>query len=155
MMKQVHKITSAATLLTVAILATGCATTPAWVQQDVMKLENIDSSSVHIIRTYLQTGEEGVVLRGELARRIPARGPIPGHLHVELLGPDGKVMKEAEIDHLQKSVKSLHAEFSLLIPPPLIPGGTVRVKHHDAKSHMPHPSASPWQDANTFEINKD
>lgn len=148
MMKQICKATSAAALLAALVLSAGCATTQGLAQQYGVRLENIDSSSVRIIRTYLDATEQATILRGELELRIPAYGPLPGHLHVELIGPDGKVMKEADIGHLHKSIKSRSAEFSLPLPEPLVPGSTIRVTHHDAKSHAPEVPSSPWRDAN-------
>lgn len=134
----------------VAMLA-GCATAQGLAQQQGVKLESVDSGSVRITRTYLDATEEETILRGELERRIPARGSIPGHLHVELIAPDGKVMKEADIGYVRKSFKSRLAKFSLPIPEPLVTGSTIRVTHHDARSHMPDSSALPWRDVDAVE----
>jgi len=97
-------------------------------------LEKVNFSSVHITRTYLHSTEEKTSLRGELTRRIPARGSILGHWHVELIGFDGKVMKEAEIRYKRKNVKSRYAYFSL--PEALASGSTIRVTHHDMRPHF-------------------
>lgn len=145
MMKQTHKV---AALLLTLVLSAGCAANQGLMQENVLKVETIDSSSVHIIRSYLDTTEGATILRGELERRIPSTGPIPGHLHVELIAHDGKVIKEADIGYVRKSFKSRQAKFSLPIPEPLVTGGTIRVTHHDAKSHTPNFSASPWRDIN-------
>lgn len=153
MMKQARKTSMAAVLLAALVLSAGCATVQGLAQQQGVKLESVDSSSVRITRTYLQSGKEGTVLRGELERRIPMRGFIPGHLHVELIGPDGKVMKEADIGYTHQGGKSRLEKFSLPIPEPLVTGSTIRVTHHDAKSHMPDSSASPWRDVNAVERN--
>jgi len=135
----------------VAMLA-GCATAQGLAQQQGVKLESVDSGSVRITRTYLDATEEAtIILRGELEWRIPSRSSIPGHLHVELIAPDGKVMKEANIDYVRKSFKSRLAKFSLPIPEPLVTGSTIRVTHHDARSHMPDSSASPWRDVDAVE----
>ena len=138
----------------IAMLA-GCATAQGLAQQQGVKLESVDSSSVRITRTYLQIGKEGTVLRGELERRIPMRGFIPGHLHVELIGTDGKMTKEADIGYTHQGSKSRLAKFSLPIPEPLVTGNIIRVTHHDAKSHMSDSSASPWRDVDTVEPNKE
>lgn len=129
----------------------GCATAQGLAQQQGVKLESVDSSSVRITRIYLQIGEEGTVLHGELERRIPRRGFIPGHLRVELIDTDGKVTKEADIGYTHQGVKSRLAKFSLSIPEPLVAGSTLRVTHHDSESHMPDSSASPWRDVDAVE----
>lgn len=129
----------------VAMVA-GCATAQGLAQQRGVKLESVDSSSVHITRIYLDTTKEATILRGELKRHIPARGYITGHLHVELIAPDGKVMKEADIGYVHEGGKSRQAKFSLPIPEPLVTGSTIRVTHHDAKSHLSDSSESTWRD---------
>jgi len=131
----------------------GCATAQGLAQQQGVKLESVDSSTVRITRTYLQIEEKGTVLRGELERRIPRPGFIPGHLHVELIGTDGKVAKEADIDYASQGGKSHLAKFNLPIPEPLATGTTIRVTHHDSKSHPLDSSASPWRDVSPVDQN--
>ena len=89
-----------------------------------------------------------MVLRGELQRRFPSRGSIPGHLHVELIAPDGTVFKEAAIGYKRMSVKSRIAKFHLEIPGMPSDIKSVRVIHHDLRSHMSDSQKSPWRDVN-------
>jgi len=120
-------VTIEATLL---ILLTACATTQGLAQLQGVKLERVDSSSVHIAHIYLQRGKDGIVLRGELERRIPGFGIVPGYLSVELIGMDGKVLKRVYIDNFVQAVKSRKAKFSLLIPEQPVAGSTIRVTHY-------------------------
>jgi len=139
-------IAACATAITIL---TGCASNQGLIRTGDVTLEKVNSSSVKITRTYLHTTENAITLRGELTRRTPARGSIPGHLHVELIGLDGKVMKKAEISYKRKNVKSRYAHFSLSVPDILAPGSTIRVTHHDMRSHFSESSDSPWRDVDT------
>lgn len=151
MMKQTRKITITLILLSAVVLLAGCATSQGLNQQGEVKLENVDSKMAHITNTYLRSTKDGIVLHGELTRRIPARGHIPGHLHVELIGPDGKVIKEVDIGYTRRSTNARYARFSVPVPGPLIPGSIIRVTHH--KTHLPDSSGPTWRDVNAVELN--
>ncbi len=153
MMKQTRKITITMILLSAVVLLAGCATTQGLAQQKEVKLENIDSKMANITSTYLRSTEKGIILQGELTRRIPARGHIPGHLHVELIGPDGKVIKEATIGYTRRTVKSRYTKFSVPVPGPLVAGSVIRVTHHE--THLPDSSGPSWRDVNAVEMNKE
>lgn len=127
----------------------GCSTNTNFVKEEDVKVERVDSSSAKVIHAYLQSTESTLVLRGELRRRLPGRGAILGHLHIELIGQDGGVFKEAVIGYKRKSIKSRVARFSLPIPGELTEISLIRVIHHDARSHMSEAEESPWRDINT------
>jgi len=130
------------------MILTGCATNTSLVKEEDVAIERVDSGSARITHAYLQTSETAMVLRGELQRRFPSRGPIPGHLHIELIAPDGAMFKEATIGYKRMSVKSRIAKFHLEIP--AIPSNvkSVRVIHHDLRSHSSDSPKSPWQNIN-------
>ena len=87
------------------------------------------------------------VLKGELTKRLGNRGPILGHLHVELLSADNNVIKHADVPYKRKSVKSRFGVFHLHMPFDLPKGGLIRITHHDAKSHEAEVEEVVWQDA--------
>lgn len=125
---------------------TGCSTYASLAKEEDVKVERVNSGSANITRAHLQATETTLVLRGELKRRIPSRGPIPGHLHIELIGPDGEVFKEANIGYKRKNTKSRFAKFYLPIPSDLTKISALRVIHHDARSHIADSEKSPWRD---------
>jgi len=130
------------------ISLTGCSMN-TWLAKEDVTVERINSSSAKITRAYLHSTETTLVLRGELTRRLPARGSIPGHLHVELIGPDGTAFKEATPGYMRKNRKSRFAKFYLPIPGDLTKISRVRITHHDPRSHTTDSGKSPWQDVNT------
>jgi len=128
------------------LLLAGCTTTPTSINKANVKLESVDSRSARIVHTYLQVAGDTMILHGRLVRRLPARGAIPGYLHVELMGPDRKVMKEADVGYRRNNIRSRYAYFSLRLPDALALGSTVRITHNDMRSQSVEPVLSPWQD---------
>lgn len=126
-------------------LVTGCATNSIDKQKQIA-IERVDSSSVKIGHAYFAKTAEGLMLRGEVKRKMHSHGKIIGHLHVELISPQGQVLKTAEVKHNKKGSSDHIADFSMLLPVELAAGSVVRIIHHDMKSHMSSVPASPWKD---------
>lgn len=120
------------------------------VKEEDITVERVNSSSVNITRAYLQATDATWILRGKLKRRFPTSRLIPGHLHIELVGSDGAVFKEADIAYKRKSAKSRFAEFYLPLPVELTKISRVRVIHHDALSHTGDSEKSPWRDIKKY-----
>ena len=126
-------------------LVTGC-TANGMAKQAQISIERVDSSTVKIGHAYITKTADGLVLRGEVKRKIHGHGSVPGYLHVELLNPQGQVLKTAEVNHNRKANSDHIANFSTLLPIELVTGSAVRIVHHDMKSHMSDASDSPWKD---------
>ena len=132
-----------------ALLA-GCSVGNSLVKEGNVAIELVPSSSVKITRAYLVSTDKTLEVHGELMRRLSqSRLRIPGHLHIELVDPDDVVLKVADVDFIHKNVNSRVARFHLPIPVDLPAGSTVRVIHHDARSHSPGSQITPWRDADT------
>lgn len=129
---------------------TGCSMNTNLVKQEDITVERVNSSSVNITRAYLQATDTTWILKGKLTRRLSNSHLIPGHLHIELVGPDGAVFKEADIAYKRKRAKSRFAEFYLPIPVELTEISRVRVIHHDALSHKRDSVKSPWRDVKKY-----
>jgi len=125
-------------------LIVGCATNGI-AKQAQISIERVDSSTVNIGHAYLAKTVDGLVLRGEVKRKTHGHGGIPGHLHVELLNPQGQVLKMAEVNHNRKANSDHIADFSTLLPMELAAGSVVRIIHHDMKSHISEDSGSLWK----------
>lgn len=146
--KTIIKTSIAVSSMIGMISMVGCSLNTSLTNEDIT-VERINSSSAKITRAYLQSMETILLLRGELTRYIPARGSIPGHLHIELIDPNDTAFKETEIGYRRKNRKSRYAKFYLPIPGDLRTISRVRVIHHDARSHMANSTKSSWQDVNT------
>ncbi|MBZ0071908.1 MAG: hypothetical protein K8I04_09320 [Gammaproteobacteria bacterium] len=122
-------------LITFSIL-TGCATMGSDLIRDhTVKIEKVSSARGTIgFVSVIQEGDE-VTLRGEVRRRPVGRGPIPGHIDVEVLDPSGTTLEQMNTSYRRHSIKSRYAKFYTKlgkIPPS---GSTIRVTHHYANSH--------------------
>jgi len=130
------------------VSVTGCSMNSNLVKERDVKVETVNSSNVTITRAYLQTTKTPMELRRELKRRYSGRGPIPGHLHIELIGSDGVTFKEADVGYKRNRSKSRYAKFYLPIPNDLTKISAVRVIHHGTRSHIADSTKSLWRDVN-------
>ncbi len=132
--------------LVATLLITGCASSPTTWHDNGVNLEGVESSTARINRLYLQPDNGAMLLRGEVTRRIHAHGQIPGHLHIEIVSPQGVVIKEADIGYSRQNSNTHDGSFELSIPETLANGSTIRVTHHDTASHLPEVGENPWRD---------
>ena len=124
-----HKIWAMMATLAIFVLLSGCASTGKdLVRDNTVKLEKIASQRAawRLVRV-VQDGDN-IELRGEVTRRPVGRGPIPGHIDLEVIGPDGITREKAVIDYHRRSVKSRYAKFHTRLGA-VPPGSTVRVTH--------------------------
>lgn len=129
--KRIHSLLS----ILIIALVSGCATVGKdLVRDNTVKIEKVSSrwAKVQFVRV-VQEGDT-VALRGEVRRWPTGRGPIPGHIDLEVIGPDGGVLEQATLNYQRRSVKSRYAGFhgTLDTIPPT--GSTIRVIH-DLRSH--------------------
>lgn len=113
----------------VALFITGCATTGKdLVRDNTVQIEKVSSrwATVRSVNVVQEDGE--VRMRGEVVRRPVGRGPIPGHIDLEVIGPDGITLEERMIDYHRGSVKSRYAKFHTVLKA-APPGSTIRVMH--------------------------
>lgn len=148
--RNIKKITTSTALFTSLLLA-GCATTSLPPEMEAIKLESVDSNSATIPRLYLYQTDGTTLLRGDIKRRIHAHGEIPGHLHIELISADGKVLKEADTSYKRKSSEAHDGSFEIPLPASIPAGSTIRVTHHDLVSHQQESVETPWRDVNRSE----
>jgi hypothetical protein len=118
---------------------TGYSSHASSLKENHIKLEGVDSSSVHINKIYLQNSETTLELRGEIkqhfVRSHPRRFSIQGHLDIELMDINGAVFKTVYSGYKQKPTKSGFAKFYLLISDDVQRISVIRVIHHETRSH--------------------
>ncbi|NVZ09373.1 hypothetical protein HW932_08870 [Allochromatium humboldtianum] len=70
-----------------------------------------------------------LTVRGTVRPRIPARGAIPGQVHITVLDADGRALAETDASLMRRNrqAQSAHFHAQLAIDPP--PGSRVRVEH--------------------------
>ncbi|MDH5571548.1 MAG: hypothetical protein OEY89_07265 [Gammaproteobacteria bacterium] len=114
-----------------ALFISGCSTDNGIIKEGPINLQRINSDTAQVTNTFLETIKSTLVLRGELKRRTQQRGAIPGHLKVELIDHNGKIIKEDQINYMRNNSKSSNAKFSYPIQHDLSFISTVRITHHD------------------------
>lgn len=126
--------------------ATACSTTSLVKEENNITIERVDSKGASISHAYLIHSGDKLSLRGEVKRRSTGRGPIPGHLHITLIDPQGKVIKEADIGYMRRSVKSSIASFNTKLPVDLAPGSKIQITHFGTDTHQTFPEETVWRD---------
>lgn len=139
--------TKALFALTLIMLLASCTTSSLIKQDENITIERVDSRAAAINHAYITRTKDGLSLHGELKRDLAGRGPIPGHLHITLVNPQGKVIKETDIGYMRRNVKSAIATFHAKLPIDLLPGSTVRITHFDTEDHEMLPDETIWRDA--------
>ena len=128
-------------------LLTSCATYKKIDSDKKVTIEQTGSIMARITSADLYKSENNEVkLRGELKRTTFLKAPIPGHLDIELVDLNGKIIKETQLNYIRKHSKSRFSRFSITLPvePDLL--SIIRIKHHNASSHRSNSKSSPWQD---------
>ncbi|HEY9052864.1 MAG TPA: hypothetical protein VIQ03_15035 [Gammaproteobacteria bacterium] len=129
------------------VVSTGCSMRTSLVNTENIVIERVNSASVNILQVSLLATESTMMIKGKLKQRFPSHGAIPGgHLHIELLAHDGVIFKEATIGYKRASIKSRKANFSVPVPFERSSISSIRVIHHDARSHHKESTRSPWRD---------
>ena len=129
--RYVHSLLS---LLTAVLLAGCTGGGKNLVRDGVVEIETVPSRQAAITSLRVAQNGPNMMLRGRVQRRPIGWGRIPGHIDVELVGPDGSVLEKTRAGYRQRSIKSRYAEFHgrLDTTPPA--GSTIRVIH-DLRSH--------------------
>ncbi len=133
--------------LTLIIATTSCTTSNLVKQNENITIERVDSKAAAINHAYITRTKDGLSLHGELKRDLAGRGPIPGHLHITLIDPQGKVLKETDIGYMRRNVKSSIATYHTKLPIDLLPGSKVRITHFGTEDHETFPDETIWRDA--------
>lgn len=114
----------------ITFLIAGCATTGKdLVRDNTVQIEKVSSrwATVRFVNVVQEDGE--VTLRGEVVHRPVGRGPIPGHIDLEVIGPDGEIVEEAVIEYHRRSVKSRYATFHTTLKSAPAVGSKIRMTH--------------------------
>jgi hypothetical protein len=99
------------------------------VRNGTVKIEKVSSAWGTVGFVSVTQEAEEVWLRGQVRRRPSGRGPIPGHIDLEVIDPEGNVLEKLGIDYDRPSPKSRYANFHAVLTATPPPGSTIRVTH--------------------------
>ena len=107
----------------------GCATNQEkdLSSANIIAIERVDSKKASIGVVNITNAENVFKIQGEIRRRAKLRGAIPGHMDIELIGGDGKIITKLFTNYSRGSYK---AKFNLTLTDPPKEDYFVRVTHH-------------------------
>ncbi|MTW20527.1 hypothetical protein [Allochromatium palmeri] len=84
---------------------------------------------VGFVQAKPNAAESSLTVRGTVRPRIPARGAIPGQVHITVLDADGYALAETDASLMRRNrqAQSAHFHAQLAVDPPA--GSRVRVEH--------------------------
>ncbi len=139
-----HPRLGAPLVLALVFAAQGCATGTDVKRETSIVVVRVPSHTVLITRARVLLIDSRIVLEGELTHRYPVRGPIPGHLHVEVLDANAEVVRTAKFDYPQARENSRTLDFRVSLPGDMPASTAVRLVHHDDQSHLVVDSEPVW-----------
>ena len=148
---QVPAVQATTTLIAILMLSfflTGCPSLPTdLVAAGSVDVERVSSPKARIKGVFVGDKDGVLLVRGRLEKRHAGRSPIPGHLHIEALGPDGTMLGQVTCKYRRLSPKTGTSEFSQILE--IHPGQvrTVRVIHHHRNGDEDAATASPQRGA--------
>ncbi|MDH5766401.1 MAG: hypothetical protein OEZ38_10345, partial [Gammaproteobacteria bacterium] len=117
-------------------------------KENNISIKRLDSKEAQITQTYLNVADNRLILRGQIKQKLHNRGPIPGHLHITLIDPNGQALMETDIGYLRNNVQSSTAKFSTEIPVHLSSGSTIKIAHFTTKNHTVDSGKTTWKTLN-------
>ncbi len=141
------KVPGARALLKIAglLLLSACTgLTPDLVVTGELKVERVDSHSVRIGLVQAQAIDKELYISGHLDETFSGRGRIPGHIDIEILGEDGRILSQTTTRAVESSPKASEAHFSATLTlPSRSDMQSIRVIHHEAHSILATPEREP------------
>lgn len=116
-----------------ATILTGCMGALP-VKGNNIDLQTEDSLTARVSEVKLMKDKEGVLLSGTLQRSAIGRGLILGHLHIEVVGRDGVLLQDMEIDQMYPGNNRQFSPFQTHVKPSLEKITAIKVVHHDSWS---------------------
>lgn len=97
------------------MVLTACAAGVDLVRDGTVNIERVPStqvkiSDVHVLR------EDGVMAVYGKTTPFRRAGFIPGHIHIEVIDPNGKLLRELSADYKRGDTKSRSAHFYVQLP---------------------------------------
>ena len=132
-MKLLNKTLSGLMFLS-ALVVTGCATNQQkeFLDEKNITIERVDSSASHIEKVNVTKSEKGILIRGEIRKHSHNRGPIPGHLDLEIIDEEGESKLISTVKYHRRGHKAKVAKFKVELDIVLEKGDVIRIMHHRA-----------------------
>ena len=130
----IRRLAGAALVLVAGIGVTACASQTAFESAPDMAVERVSSQRFEFDWVRAQRRPHDIQVRGDVSRRISQRGPIPGYVHVSVIGPDGVVLAETDAPLMRRNKQARSAHFYARLPATPPPGSSLQVEHVTART---------------------
>jgi len=125
----ISRLAAAALVLVAGIGVSACASQTAFESAPDMAVERVASQRFEFDWVRAQQRPHDIQIRGDVSRRISQRGPIPGYVHVSVIGPDGVVLAETDAPLMRRNKQARSAHFYARLPATPPPGSSLQVEH--------------------------
>lgn len=124
-------------MLLPVLALTGCATLAGSesYDRDSLAIEKVDSPLASVGNVTVTQTQSTLRVRGEVLRKMAGRGPIYGHVHIDILGADGRTLISLKDDYQRRSTKVRSAKFSETLNINPAAAKKVRITHHAQRYH--------------------
>lgn len=112
---------------------TGCTSALA-IKDKNIDIQTEDSLTARVNSVELMEDTEGLLVTGKLQRSAIGRGLILGHLHIEVIGRDGALLQDLEIDQMYPGNNRQFEPFQTHLKPSVQQISAIKVVHHDSWS---------------------
>lgn len=140
-------------VISTLLITAGCASTGAdLVKKGVITVEHIPSRYAHTHRVSVHQKGTDIVISGELYSRFHQPSFIPGHVDIEVISPEGKLLGQGIGKYYRvggRKSKSRRFEFLMQLSANAPQGSKIRIVHHPASLQEPrvsHPAPEQKQD---------
>lgn len=114
--------------------AAGCATAGRdLIRDNVVRIERVPSTGVIFTTVRVTQRNSTVSVDGFLRSRVGTFGGVPGHVHLDLIAADGKVLERHVIGYRSETPLSRYAEFWFRLGTVQAKGSTIRLTHDDRR----------------------
>ena len=115
-------------LLGLSILS-GCTTfsDKTYLDNKVVNVETFNSTYARIKFVNVKSSGEKTLIQGKVRRLRGVRGPIWGHIDVQVFAPDGASIYRDSLRYKKSTLLPRFARFSFEVTDSLSDGGTIRI----------------------------
>lgn len=126
------------TFLMVVAGLSGCATIDYGTKLDssTIEIETHRSRIADIGQVTVYQQKEKYLIMGKVIRNIQGRSHIKGHVDVELLNAQGKVVYETTTRYQHSGLRFNKEKFYLTIEKPIEKGSRLRITHTESTTHV-------------------
>ena len=120
------------------ILLSGCSTGRNLIRDNTVTVERIDTNITYIKSVSVQQFDKEISIKGTVQRQHSGRGTVRGHVDLELITPNGRLIYQDEVPYYRKNLKKGEANFQITLPEEPQAGSVLRLSLHNVPAPAVH-----------------